>query len=85
VTAAPIYDIDQFVNDPHVSAREIVVEVPDEEIGSVTIHNVIPRLAATPGALRHSAPKLGEHTAEILARLGVDAGELAALRSERTV
>ena len=85
VTAAPIYDIDQFVADPHVQARQIVVDVPDEEIGSVTIHNVIPRLSATPGALRRPAPKLGEHTAEVLARVGVAAADLAQLRSERIV
>jgi crotonobetainyl-CoA:carnitine CoA-transferase CaiB-like acyl-CoA transferase len=85
VTAAPIYDIDQFVADPHVQARQIVVDVPDEEIGSVTIHNVIPRLSATPGALRRPAPKLGEHTGEILARIGVGEPEIAALRSERIV
>src|SRR4029079_17778710 len=85
VTAAPIYDIDQFVADPHVLERQIVVDVPDEEIGSVTIHNVIPRLSATPGALRHPAPKLGEHTAEVLARVGVDGAELAKLRSERII
>jgi crotonobetainyl-CoA:carnitine CoA-transferase CaiB-like acyl-CoA transferase len=85
VTAAPIYDIDQFVADPHVQARQIVVDVPDEEIGSVTIHNVIPRLSGTPGALRRPAPKLGEHTAEMLARIGVDASQLATLRSERIV
>jgi crotonobetainyl-CoA:carnitine CoA-transferase CaiB-like acyl-CoA transferase len=85
VTAAPIYDIDQFVEDPHVKERQIVVDVPDEELGSVTIHNVIPRLSATPGALRRPAPRLGEHTAEILSRLGVAPADLAALRSERIV
>jgi crotonobetainyl-CoA:carnitine CoA-transferase CaiB-like acyl-CoA transferase len=85
VTAAPIYDIDQFVADPHVQARQILVDVPDDEIGSVTIHNVIPRLSATPGALRRPAPKLGEHSAEVLARLGIGADELGALRSEGIV
>jgi crotonobetainyl-CoA:carnitine CoA-transferase CaiB-like acyl-CoA transferase len=85
VTAAPIYDIDQFVADPHVQARQIVVEVPDEEIGSVTVHNVIPRLSATPGALRRSAPKLGQHTAEILARVGIGADQLSVLRQEGIV
>ena len=85
VTAAPVYDIDQFVADPHVRERQIVVDVPDEEIGSVTVHNVIPRLSATPGALRRPAPKLGEHTAEILARIGVAGADLAQLKSERIV
>jgi crotonobetainyl-CoA:carnitine CoA-transferase CaiB-like acyl-CoA transferase len=85
VTAAPIYAIGEFVADPHVQERQIIVDVPDEEIGSVTMHNVIPRLSVTPGALRRPAPKLGEHTAEILARLGVADAELAVLRSERVV
>jgi len=85
VTAAPIYDIDQFVADPHVQARQIVVDVPDEEIGSVTVHNVIPRLSASPGALRRPAPKLGEHTAEILARIGIGADQLSVFRDEGIV
>jgi crotonobetainyl-CoA:carnitine CoA-transferase CaiB-like acyl-CoA transferase len=85
VTAAPIYDIDQFVADPHVQERQIVVDVPDDEIGSVTVHNVIPRLSATPGALRRPAPKLGQHTAEILARIGIGGADLAQLESERIV
>src|SRR5262245_7684882 len=85
VTAAPIYDIDQFVTDPHVEARQIVIDVPDDEVGRVTLHNVIPRLSATPGALRRPAPKLGEHTGEVLARLGIDADQLAVLREEGIV
>lgn len=85
VTAAPVYDIEQFVADPHVQKRQIVVDVPDEEIGSVTMHNVVPRLSATPGALRRPAPKLGEHTAEILARVGVNAADLVVLQSEGIV
>jgi crotonobetainyl-CoA:carnitine CoA-transferase CaiB-like acyl-CoA transferase len=85
VTAAPVYDIDQFVADRHVREREIVVDVPDEELGSVTMHNVVPRLSITPGALRRPAPKLGEHTSEILARLGIAAADLAHLRSEGIV
>jgi crotonobetainyl-CoA:carnitine CoA-transferase CaiB-like acyl-CoA transferase len=85
VTAAPVYDIDQFVADPHVQERQIVVDAPDEEMGSVTMHNVLPRLSATPGALRRPAPRLGEHTAEILARAGVTAADLDRLRSEGVV
>ena len=85
VTAAPVYDIDQFVADRHVQERQIVVDLPDEELGSVTMHNVVPRLSTTPGALRRPAPKLGEHTAEILARVGIAAADLVRLRSEGIV
>src|SRR5947208_5370126 len=52
VTAAPVYDIDQFLADPHVVEREIVVDVPDEQTGRLTMHNIIPRLSETPGRLR---------------------------------
>jgi crotonobetainyl-CoA:carnitine CoA-transferase CaiB-like acyl-CoA transferase len=85
VTAAPVYDIDQFVDDPHVQERQVVVNVPDDEVGSVTIHNILPRLSATPGVLRTPAPQLGQHTAEILGRVGVGAADLEKLRSEGIV
>ena len=45
VTATPIYEIDQLLDDPHVQARGVLVEVPDDEAGSVLMHNVIPRLS----------------------------------------
>ena len=70
--AAPVYDIDQFMADPHVKARGIVVDVPDKDMGTIPMHAVVPRLSASPGALRRPAPELGEHTAEVLGRLGVD-------------
>ena len=66
VTAAPVYDIDQFLADPHVQEREIVVEMPDPDLGRIAMHNIIPRLSETPGRLRTPAPSLGEHTEEIL-------------------
>jgi crotonobetainyl-CoA:carnitine CoA-transferase CaiB-like acyl-CoA transferase len=81
VTAAPVYSIDQFVADPHVQAREILVDMPDADMGEIPMHAVTPRLSASPGALRHAAPTLGEHTAELLARVGVDAAALAAMRA----
>ncbi len=85
VTASPVYDIDQFLADPHVQARGIVVDVPDAQAGSLTMHNIIPRLSDTPGRLRRPAPEIGEHTAEILGQLGIDQTELEALAREGIV
>jgi len=85
VTASPVYDIDQFMADPHVIAREILVDLPDEQMGRLPIHNIIPRLSATPGRLRRPAPGLGEHTAEILGVLGLDHGALDGLAREGVI
>src|SRR3954464_3145835 len=85
VTAAPVYDIDQFLADPHATEREIVVDVPDEQTGRLVMHNIIPRLSHTPGRLRLPAPGLGEHTAEILGQLGVDAAALDRLAADGVI
>ena len=85
VTASPVYEIDQFMADPHVIAREILVDLPDTQIGQLPMHNVIPRLSATPGRLRRPAPALGEHTAEVLGALGLDRATIDGLASEGIV
>jgi crotonobetainyl-CoA:carnitine CoA-transferase CaiB-like acyl-CoA transferase len=70
VTAGPVYDIGQFLEDPHVQARGIVVEMPDDEMGAVPMHAVVPRLSGTPGPLRLPAPAVGQHNREIFSRIG---------------
>ncbi|MBV8089273.1 MAG: CoA transferase, partial [Alphaproteobacteria bacterium] len=71
--------------DPHVTAREILVELPDAQMERLPMHNIIPRLSATPGRLRRPAPALGEHTAEILGALGLDRGEIAGLARDGVI
>jgi crotonobetainyl-CoA:carnitine CoA-transferase CaiB-like acyl-CoA transferase len=85
VTAAPVYDIDQFLDDPHVQERGIVVEAPDAEMGFVPMHNIVPRLSDTPGKLRFPAPNLGQHTREILSTLGYDAARIDALAASGVI
>ncbi|MGA3400382.1 MAG: CoA transferase [Acetobacteraceae bacterium] len=85
VTANPVYEIDQLLDDPHVQERGVIVEAPDEEAGSVLMHNIIPRLSETPGRLRFAAPSLGQHTHEILTEIGCDADRLAALAAEGVI
>jgi len=85
VTANPVYEIDQLLADEHVQARGIIVEAPDEEAGSVLMHNVIPRLSETPGKLRHPAPALGQHTRELLSGLGYSSERIAALVADSVI
>ncbi|MBS0643316.1 MAG: CoA transferase [Proteobacteria bacterium] len=85
VTATPIYEVDQLLDDPHVQARGVLVEAPDKEAGSVIMHNVIPRLSETPGKLRTPAPDLGQHTRSILEAIGYPADRIAALVADGVI
>ena len=85
VTATPIYEVDQLLEDPHVQARGILVDAPDEEAGTVTMHNVIPRLSATPGRIRTPAPTLGQHTRAILEAIGWDGARIDAMAAAGTI
>jgi crotonobetainyl-CoA:carnitine CoA-transferase CaiB-like acyl-CoA transferase len=82
VTVAPVYDIAQICEDRHFDEREILVELPDEELGSIAQHNVFPLLSATPGGFKRAAPELGAHNAELLAELGLTASEIGDLQSD---
>jgi crotonobetainyl-CoA:carnitine CoA-transferase CaiB-like acyl-CoA transferase len=72
VTASGIYDIQDIVKDEHFSGRQVLVDLPDKDVGIAPMHNIIPRLSDTPGSFRLPAPELGEHNAEILDELGID-------------
>jgi crotonobetainyl-CoA:carnitine CoA-transferase CaiB-like acyl-CoA transferase len=85
VTAAPVYEIDQFIADPHVQAREIITELPDAEMGTVPMHAIVPRLSDTPGDIRTPAPDLGQHNREILGLLGLGDDDLAELRKRKVI
>lgn len=70
VTVGPVLSVVDLLGHPYVTGREAIVEMEDPDLGALPMHNVIPRLSATPGALRRPAPGLGEHTTELLAELG---------------
>src|SRR5262249_60058330 len=82
VTVGPVYDIADAVADPHFRERPVLVEVEDAELGSLPMHDIVPRLSATPGTWRRAAPSLGEHTDAVLAEAGLDADAIARLRQE---
>ena len=71
VTVGPVCSMADLLEHPYITGREVLREMQDPDLGSVPTHNVVPRLTRTPGALRRPAPKLGEHTEEILRELGL--------------
>jgi formyl-CoA transferase len=49
------------------------------------VPGVVPKLSGTPGAIRTTAPRLGEDTDAVLQRLGYTAEQIAALRTENVI
>lgn len=66
---APINTVDRVVNDPHIKAREMVVEVEHPVAGKLKMPGVPVKMSQTPGAVERPAPLLGQHQAEILKEL----------------
>ena len=66
VVAGPIYDMEQVYSNEQVLAREMLVELDDEELGTVKNIGVPVKLSLTPGRIRHRGPGLGEHSREVL-------------------
>lgn len=77
---APVQDIRQVLADPQYRALESITEVPDDELGTVRMQNVLFRLSETPGAIRWAGRAHGADTDEVLAGLGMTGAEIAALR-----
>ncbi|MFP9135780.1 CaiB/BaiF CoA transferase family protein [Devosia sp. XGJD_8] len=71
-TVGPIFNIADAMADPHFEARQIIVDVEDATFGTLPMHDIVPRLSATPGAWRLPAPELGQHNDEVLLAAGID-------------
>ena len=83
LTAAPVYDIADIMEDPHFKARRTFVEVPDPQLGTVTMSAPTPRLSETPGKVRWAGPALGTHNREVFAHeLGLSDSELEKLKAD---
>jgi crotonobetainyl-CoA:carnitine CoA-transferase CaiB-like acyl-CoA transferase len=77
---SPVNNVEDVINDEHVVARENIVAIEDQELGGpLRMQNVVGKLSRTPGAIRHTGPRLGEHNREVLVDLlGFSEAELAA-------
>ena len=85
VTIAPVYDMREIEDDPHFAQREIVVELPDDEMGTVPVHSICPRLSSTPGVFRNSAPRLGQDSKAILEELGFSVSDIENLKEKGVI
>jgi crotonobetainyl-CoA:carnitine CoA-transferase CaiB-like acyl-CoA transferase len=86
VPAMRIYTIADIFTDPHYRARGSIVRAPDPQLGTVAMAQAVPRLSATPGAVRHAGHRTGEDSRSVLRSwLGLDDAAIDALRSSNTI
>jgi crotonobetainyl-CoA:carnitine CoA-transferase CaiB-like acyl-CoA transferase len=66
IPAGPVLDFHEAMVDPHIVARNMAVDTEHPAAGTFKTLGIPVKLSLTPGALRRPAPRLGEHTAEVL-------------------
>ncbi len=86
VPAARIYTVADIFQDPHYAARGMLARVPDDDLGEITLTNVVPKLSETPGAIRHSGHRVGQDTRRVLMELtGLSQEDIAELEAQRII
>jgi crotonobetainyl-CoA:carnitine CoA-transferase CaiB-like acyl-CoA transferase len=77
---APIYDVAQLMNDPHVLDRDCITTIDDEDLGPIKMQNLMLRMLGTPGAINFAGRRLGQDNEQFYQNtLGIDPDRLTAL------
>jgi crotonobetainyl-CoA:carnitine CoA-transferase CaiB-like acyl-CoA transferase len=83
---APVYRPSELLDDPQVQAMQLITQVPDDDLGSVRMHNVLWRMSETPGSIRSTGRGLGEDTDRVLVEeLGLTPEQVRGLRERGIV
>jgi formyl-CoA transferase len=81
VPTSRVYTIADIYADAHFAARAMLQKVPHPVLGHTTQIGVVPRLSATPGAIRHTGPITGQDNELVLEKeLGLDPTAIEVLR-----
>jgi crotonobetainyl-CoA:carnitine CoA-transferase CaiB-like acyl-CoA transferase len=81
IAAGPIYEFDQVFEDAQVRHMGMVRDVDQPGLGSVRMLGFPFAVGGARPAVRRPAPKLGEHTREVLEELGISASDIDHLES----
>ena len=85
VPAGRVYTAKDICEDPHYRARDMILAQDTRDGYSVEVPGIVPKLSATPGTIRSSAPRLGDDTDAVLADMGLSSGQIAQLRTQGVI
>jgi formyl-CoA transferase len=85
VPAGRIYTVADIAADPHYRERGMLQQVEMDDGEPLMVPGIVPKLSATPGGQRTKAPKLGEHTEEVLREIGLSEAQIAQLREKGVI
>ena len=85
VPAGRIYSAADIAADPHFAARGMLQDIVAGDGEPLKVPGIVPKLSATPGAIRSAAPKLGEHTATVLEELGFTPVEISSFYEKKII
>lgn len=82
---APVQELTEVITDPQAEANDYVKAFEHPSLGSITIPGFPIQFSHNSAGTLTAAPKLGEHTAEVLATLGYSQDEIDDLRSQEII
>ena len=85
VPVGRVYTARDIYEDPHYRARDMILTQTTRDGHEVAVPGIVPKLSATPGSIRSSAPHLGEDTDAVLQQAGLSAEQIRVLRERGIV
>ena len=85
VPAGKVYTARDIAEDPHYRARDMILSQATRDGDTVEVPGIVPKLSATPGTVRASAPHVGDDTDSVLREMGLSSEQIAALRDKEII
>lgn len=85
VPGGPLLRYEEVLNDPHIKARNMVVDIDHPVIGPMKTIGLPVKSSGELAAIRQPAPWLGQHSDDVLRALGYDDAAVAALHADGVV
>ncbi|MFZ4285297.1 CaiB/BaiF CoA transferase family protein [Variovorax sp. HJSM1_2] len=85
VPAGRVFTAKDIAEDPHYRARDMLLPQTTRDGYTLEVPGIVPKLSATPGSIRSSAPGLGDDTDAVLREIGLTDEQIAALHARGVV